>query len=205
MLKFEFVFKLLTVIIFSPLFLCLFNLIMNITGYDYLTKENFLSFLLNPITIIMLIILFILITIYCLFDIGVIITLIDSSYQNRSIKLKDAIIYSYNKSIKVFKPKNILIMFLVLFLIPFLNMGIGANLIYSIKIPEFIMDYINSNHILFIFYLFVIIILIIIFLNWIYSLHYYFLEDCTFKEAIKKSKNLNKKSHLKDLHKYYLV
>ncbi len=199
LLKFEFIFKLLTIIIFSPLFLSLFNLIMKVTGYNYLTKENFLSFLLNPITIIMLILLFILITIYNLFDIGVIITLIDNSYQKKEIKLKDALNYSFKKSLKVFNIKNILIIFLVLFLIPFLNIGIGTNFISSIKIPEFIMDFIVASKPLLIFYSLLIILLIILFLKWIYSLHYYFLEDCTFLEAIQKSKNLSKKKNLKDL------
>lgn len=199
LVTFEFIFKLLTVIIFSPLFLWLFNLIMKITGYTYLTKENFLSFLLNPLTLVMLLILFILITIYTLFDIGVIITLVDSSYQQKNISLKEAIKYSYHKSCQVFHPQNILIMFLVLFLIPFLNLGIGANFISSLKIPEFIKDFIFNNKMLLIFYIFLVIILIVIFLNWLYSLHYYFLENCSFKEAIKKSKNLSRKSHLKDL------
>ncbi len=198
MLKFEFIFKILTVIIFAPLFLGLFNLIMKVTGYTYLTKENFLNFLLNPLTLLMLLILFILITIYSLFDIGVMITLIDSSYQKKTIKLREAIKYSFNKSLKVFHLKNILIVFLVLFLMPFLHLGIGANFITSIKIPEFIMDYINANQMLLILYTIVIILLIMIFLRWLYSLHYYFLEDCSFKEAIKKSSILGHKQHLKD-------
>lgn len=198
-IHFELIFKLLTVIIFSPLFLELFNFIMKLTGYNYLTKENFLNFLLNPLTIVMLIILFILMTFYSLFDIGVIIALTDASSQKKNIKITEAITYSFKKSLKVFSLKNILIMFLVLFLIPFLNIGIGANLIASIKIPEFIMDFIYANKILLILYILLVIILIIILLNWFYSLHYYLLEDCSFREAIKKSKRLSKKNHLKDL------
>lgn len=199
LLKFEFIFKLLTVIVFSPLFLGIFNFIMKITGYNYLTKENFLNFLLNPLTLIMLIILFIFITIYSLFDIGVIIKLVDCSYQKKEVELKEVVTSSLKKSFQVFHLKNILIIFLVIFLIPFLNMGMGISLISSIKIPEFIMDFIKDNQVLSIMYLLLVTFLITVFLNWIYSLHYYFLENCSFKEAIVKSKNLIKKSHLKDL------
>ncbi len=199
MLFFELVFKLATLIIFSPLFLKLFNLIMNVTNYHYLTKENFLSFLLNPITLIMLFILFVFITIYSLFDIGVIITLIDSSYHEKNIKLMDAVKWSLKQSLKVFQPQNILIIFLVIFLIPFLHIGIGTNLITSIKIPEFIMDFIKANYSLLIFYVFIIVALMIVLLKWLYSFHYYFLEQCSFKEAIKKSKNLSQGKHIRDL------
>ncbi len=205
MLKFEFIFKLLTIIIFSPLFLKLFNLIMNITGFPYLTKENFFSFLSNPLTIIMLILLFILMTFYSLFDIGVIIVLIDGSYQKKTIALKEAIKYSFKRALKVFQLKNILMIFLVIFLIPFLNIGIGANLISSIKIPEFIMEYIHANQTLFFFFIILIIFLIGLLLRWIYSLHYYFLEDCSFRKATIKSKNLSKHHHLKDLLKIGLT
>ena len=201
MLKFELIFKLLTVVVFSPIFISIFNLIMKVTGYSYLSKENFGSFLLNPITLVMLVILFLLITFYSLFDIGVIIILIDGSHSEKNISLKEAIIYSLKRSLNVFHFKNILLIFMVIFLIPFLNIGIGINLISSIKIPEFIIDYINSNQILLLLYFFLIIILVVIFLNWIYSLHYYFLENCSFKEAIKRSKSLIKNSHLKDLGK----
>ncbi len=205
LLKFEFIFKLLTVLVASPIFLGLFNLITRLTGYSYLTKENFLNFLLNPITLVMLIILFFLITFYSIFDIGVIIYLTDGSYHKKKIKLKDAIKYSLKKSSKVLHLKNILIVFLVIFLIPFLNMGIGINLISSIKIPEFIMDFIKDNQTLFILYTILVILLMVLFLRWIYSLHYYFLEDCNFKESIKKSNNLSKKNHLKDLIKISLT
>ncbi len=198
-LKFEIIFKVLTILIFSPLFLGLFNFIMKITGYTYLTKENAVSFLLNPITLVMLLILFILLTMYSLFDLGVIITLIDNSYQEKEVKLKDAVCYSLKRSSQVFRPKNLMIIFLVIFLIPFLNIGIGANFISSIHVPEFIMDYIVSNKTLLALYVLLIIALISIFLKWIYSLHYYFIENCTFKEACKKSKNLSKNSNIKDL------
>ena len=205
LIKFEFIFKLLTVVIFTPLFLGLFNLIMQLSGYSYLTKENCLNFLLNPLTIAMLIILFLLLTIYSIFDIGVIISLIDGSKQHKNILLKDALKFSWQRSIKVFKPQNILMVFFVIFLIPFLNMGIGINLISSIAIPEFIMDFIFSNTTLFILYVILVIFLLALFLRWIYSLHYYFLEDCSFKEAMRRSKNLSTKSHLKDLVKISLT
>ena len=205
LIKFEFIFKLLTVFIFTPLFLSLFNLIMQLSGYSYLTKENCLNFLLNPLTIAMLIILFLLLTIYSIFDIGVIISLIDGSKQHKNILLKDALKFSWQRSIKVFKPQNILMAFFVIFLIPFLNMGIGINLISSIAIPEFIMDFIFANTTLLILYVILVVFLLVLFLRWIYSLHYYFLEDCSFKEAMQKSKNLSTKSHLKDLVKISLT
>lgn len=41
---------------------------------------------------------------------------------------------------RVFHRKNILVVFVVLFLIPFLNIGVASGYVGSIAVPEFIMD-----------------------------------------------------------------
>ncbi len=196
---FEICFKLLSLMIFTPLFIGGFNLIMKLTGFSYLTIENITKFLLNPITLIMLIILFLLMTLYTMFDITTIITILDNSYHKRKVKVMDAVLVSLNKCKNVFKLKNIPLAFLVLFLIPFLNIGLSSNLVTTIKIPEFIMDFIVKNQTLLIIFSVLIIILTIILLRWIYALHYYVLEELSFKEARSKSIELSKKNHLKDL------
>lgn len=44
LVEFECLFKLLTLFVFAPLFLKLFNWLMLVTGYSYLTFENFFPF-----------------------------------------------------------------------------------------------------------------------------------------------------------------
>ena len=149
LIGFEIIYKVLTSIIFIPLFLKIFNLIVTITGFDYLTFENVVSFIINPLTIIMLITLLVLITFYTLIDISTIIVILDCSYQKKKISMKEAFIISCNKAFKIFKKKNLLLAFIIIFLIPFLHIGISSSVISTIAIPEFIMDYINSNNFLY--------------------------------------------------------
>ena len=85
LIAFELIFKIMSLIIFTPLFLQLFNLIMKITGYNYLTFENILSFLSNPITVILLVILVFLLSIYSMFDISTIIIILEESYRKKKI------------------------------------------------------------------------------------------------------------------------
>ena len=54
---FQLVFKVTSFLIFMPLFLNLFNIIMKVTGYNYLTLENITGFIINPLVIILLIML----------------------------------------------------------------------------------------------------------------------------------------------------
>ncbi len=198
LISFEFLYKVLSSLIFMPLFLNGFKLITKVCGYSYLTFENFFSFLTNPLVILSLLILLILITFYTLIDIGVVIIILDSSYNKKKIGIKDALIVMLSRIKRIFKLKNILLPFLVIFLIPFLHIGLSSSFIGIIKIPEFILDYILKNKLLLSIYLVVICLLIYLFFRWIYALHYFILEDCEFKEARKRSINLSKKNKIKD-------
>ena len=205
LINFELVYKLISVIIFIPLFLGIFNLTMHLTGYTYLTFENIFSFLFHPFSIFMIILLLILMTIYSLIDISSLIIILDCSYQKEKITAKEAFLTALKKLPKVFKPQNILLAFLVLFLIPFLHFGISSSFISTIQIPEFIMDYIVSNKVLICLYVIVVILLCFLLFRWIYSLHYFILEDKNFKEARGQSIQMSKKNKISDFLTIILV
>lgn len=205
LIKFEVIYKLLLSIILIPFAILGFNLSMKITGYTYLTLENITKYLLNPITIILLILLIIYLTIVTIFDISTIIILFDISYKKEKISLVELIKLSINKCKKIFNLKNISVAFLVLFLMPFLNIGISSNVITSIKIPEFIMDFIKSNYTLSAIYVLAYLLLLSIMSKWLYSLNYMILEDKSFKESRNDSKKLIKGSRLIDILKIFFV
>ncbi len=196
---FELLFKLLSLFIFTPLFINLFNLIMKVTGYKYLTIENLPKFLLNPITILLIVILLLFMMVYTMFDITTLIIILDKSYHKEKVKVIDAVRTSIDKCKNLFHIKNILLAIFVLFIIPFLHIGVASSFVTTIKIPEFIYDFIIKNKVLFSLFSILVIFLIFLFLKWIYSLHYFILEDVSFKEARKRSSKLSKNNYLKDL------
>ena len=57
---FEIIYKLSCVLFFIPVLWNMFDLIMKVGGYSYLTIENIVSFLSNPLVIPLLVILIIL-------------------------------------------------------------------------------------------------------------------------------------------------
>ena len=199
LLIFEFLYKLMIGLIFIPAVIGIFNLTMRITGFTYLTIENILNFALNPITIIFLLFIIIFLTMATIFDISTLIIIFDSSYKNKKISVMDSIKISLSKCKNIFKLKNISVAILVLFIIPFLNIGVTSNVITSIKIPEFIMDFINANQILSIILLLFYIFLLSLLSKWLFSLHYMIIENKSFKSARKSSKNLIKGNRFKDI------
>ena len=134
-----------------------------------------------------------------MFDITTIIVILDASYHEQKIKILDAILLSLKKCIRLFNPKNMMLSFLVLFLIPLLNVGVASNFITTIKIPEYILEFIIQNKLFLILLIIVFIILMIIFFRWIYALHYFVLEEVNFKEAREKSVFLSKEKRGKDI------
>ena len=62
---FEILYKSASTLIFVPLLWKLFDLIMKTGGYRYLTYENILDFLTEPLTLILLLILLILVVCVC--------------------------------------------------------------------------------------------------------------------------------------------
>lgn len=194
---FELIFKLITVLIAMPLFLGMFDLLMKISGYSYLTLENVESFLVHPFTLFFLLLFIVLLAVYNVFDIVTVIIILDQSYQKRKIGILDAVRLSVRKCRKLFRPRRLSLVFLTLFLVPFLSLGMASGLISTIQIPQFIRSYIVKNHMLLLSGV-VMVLLAALLLRWIYSLHYFVLEDRKPKEAGKRSRRLGKKKHLKD-------
>ncbi len=83
-------------------------------------------------------------------------------------------------------------------MIPFLNLGLASSFISTIKIPEFINEFILQNPFLFSLFNILVISLSILLLRWIYSIHYFVLEDVSFNESKKRSISLGKKCHTRD-------
>lgn len=198
LIQFEVIYKLLSTMVFVPLFLSLFQWITKIRGYSYLTFENLFSFILHPVTLFFLFFLLLFLTFYTILDISTILIFFDCSYQKKKITVKEAFFLACQRSVRVFRRKNFWLPFLVLFLIPFLNLGISSGFVSTISIPEFILDFIFKNSFLSCLYILVIFFLSILLFRWLYVLPYFILENCDFKEACRRSANLSKKNKLKD-------
>ena len=198
LIKFELLYKLLSLVFLKPLFSFLFKTIMKVNGYNYLTIENIQSFLSKPSTIAMIIVFLLFLMLYVLFEAINIIVIIDASSQRRKITLKESFLISLKRSLKILRFNNIGLIIFILFIIPFINIGVSSSYLSVIKVPEYIMDYIKSNPLYFTVYVLFMVTLFYKFFNWIYSINYMVIENVSFHKARKLSSDLNKGSSLKD-------
>ena len=205
LVRFELLYKVLLGLILIPCATFLFRLTMKVTGYPYITAENVSAFIKNPITIILVLMIGVFLTVLTIFDISTIIVIFDMSHRTKKVSVKSAINTSLKKCHDMIQPKNFMVAFLVLFLIPFLNLGIGSNVITTIRIPEFVMNYIHKNMILSMLYVVLYFLLVNMLMEWIYSLHYMILENKSFREACQSSKKLVEGHLLMDMFKIVAV
>ena len=199
LIGFEFVFKMLTVLIAVPLFSGAFKLIMKVTGYSYLTLENVAAFILQPVTLLLLIVLIILMTAYNMFDIATVIIILDQSYQKKKVRIREAVGMSVRRCRELLHLSSLPLAFLTLFLIPFLNLGMASGLITTIQIPEFITDYILKDKVLLPLCVTAVLLLAVLLVRWLYSLHFFILEGESFQQARKHSGLLGAGKHIRDL------
>jgi len=198
LVSFELIYKFSTAIIFVPFIWGLFDLIMRVRGYYYLTLENIGAFLLNPFTILALLLIFVIATVGAMIDISAVIFILDQSSQGQKVHLQQVVRFSLKNALRAWKPKNFMLVIVVLLFMPLANIGMASGLLSTISIPEFIMNYIEKNSVLSVLFALAMLVITILIMRWMYAFHYFTLEGCSFKEARRKSSSLIKKRRLRD-------
>ena len=195
---FEVIYKLMTVLVFLPLLAEMFFVSMKITGYPYLAPNNIEGFLLNPIVWLMAIVAIIALTAFTVFDVATVIVIFDHSWHQHKIKLWQAVQISAQKLRGLINHRNILMPLVVLVLLPFVSVGFAFGINRHLALPEFIDNFIFSNPLLLALTILVILVLTILLTRWMYAFHYYVLENCDFKKARAKSRQLIKTHMVQD-------
>lgn len=195
---FELIYKLASAVVFVPFIWHLFDVIMNVSGYSYLTFENIGRFLLNPLTLLALLLLFLIATVYAMIDISAVVFVMDQSAQRNAVRLWDIIKFALKNSLRAMRPENLPLILVVLLLMPLMNIGMASSFLSTISIPDFIMDYISANHILAVLYFALVLLLALIMTQWLYVFHYFTLEGCSFIEAQRRSGHLSGKKRFLD-------
>lgn len=196
---FELLFKIILSLIIMPISISVFDLIMKKTGYSYITVENISSFVWNPVTFTFVVCLLLFLAIIAIFDLSTMIVIFDESYHKNKISLGEAIKISFAKCKNVFKLKNVLSVFMFSFMIPFFNVGIESNFLTSLKVPDFITNFFIRNQSNFMYAIIIYFAIVILLFSWVFSLHYMIIEEKSFKNARRCSRELMNRHQLLDL------
>lgn len=193
LLGFEALLRLATALALAPLVQFFLDNLMALYGYSFITLESLPSFVSHPGVIAAIILLLLILSAISIFDVSAVLIIFDESREDQDISIKEAAHFGLIQALRTFAPNNILLPLYALFLVPLLNLGLTSNVINSIPIPEFVMDYINHNDTYLSLYLIGMAALSWLLLRIIYTFPSFLLEQKSFTESLRRSFALTKR------------
>ena len=187
--------KLFTYAILFPGFSFLFNRSLDLVGLKYLTAENLSVFLHNPIPFITLGLLALIFVILELLYIIGIIYIFDQCRRGYRVSVWQVILFTLRRSMRVFLPRNIIIIPILMFMTPLLHLATLFNLFWSYSVSERIVKLVMTRWYLLVITIVLLVISVVAFFRWMYVFHYFAVEKCHGFEALDRSTYLAKKTH----------
>ena len=199
LLVFELLYKFASMAVFKPLLTGVMKLALKAQGLSYLSDETIGTFIRSPLTWFFLLLIVLGMAFFTLFDICCIITCIHASFRKQAMPLLALMRKGLKTSLRVIYQRNIVMILYLLIIIPMTHALVISGYITKFTVPQFIVDYIMSHTWLAILYVGFWIYIGLRSFHWIYSLHYFCLENCNFKQARKCSWKLQKNHYWTDL------
>lgn len=122
---------------------------MNAAGTAYISQENVARLFKSPVSLLLLLLLGLLFAFYVYFELAAIILCFEAGWQGRTISLRTLIKQTLVQSDRLLHYRNLL---LYLGLIPMFALSffrMSSSMLTAFRIPEFIMDFIRENALLF--------------------------------------------------------
>ena len=199
LLVFELLYKFASMAVFKPLLTGEMKLALKAQGLSYLSDETIGTFIRSPLTWFFLLLIVLGMAFFTLFDICCIITCIHASFRKQAMPLLALMRKGLKTSLRVIYQRNIVMILYLLIIIPMTHALVISGYITKFTVPQFIVDYIMSHTWLAVLYIGFWIYIGLRSFHWIYSLHYFCLENCNFKQARKRSWKLQKNHYWTDL------
>ena len=197
-IMFELLYKLLITVAGFPLLGLCFAGIMRLSGYPYLTRENIWLFLKHPLTILMILAFVLLAATVNMIDISAVIYTLDQSRQKEQAGLVAIIRFSVRNALRIWLPQNYLLVLVLLMLMPFASIGMATGVMSTLSLPGFVTEVILSKKLYTILAAALVMIAGLLLMRWLYAIHYYTLEGCSFRQAHQRSAALSDKHRLGD-------
>lgn len=204
LILFEIILKAMFFILILPISTILIKLTYKISGYKYLTNDVLFSYLKNPITITIFIIILLLNLLYLLLEYYCITKIMHLNINNKRLKQEKFIKQISYLMLNTFRPKNIGFLLLVPIYGLITNIMIWFSLSTATKIPYKITRYLTNNPIYILIICIFVIIVYLLGMMLMFAIHFYALNKSSFVKSIKYSIKIIKDRYLKFLWKFII-
>ena len=195
LLLFELLYKAMFLMILYLLFYGAFRLLLRMMGYSYLTMENMFQFLKNPITLLVLLGLIILCTLFYLVETVSLIIFYQGYVKAHKVSVVQILFPGIRETLCLLKRKGRMAVLLFAFVNAAITLApMIAMFAARFRVPAYIAQVIVEQVIGLGFVVFIVFICLFINFFGIYSLYYCVLGETTFFEGFRKSAKLLKRN-----------
>lgn len=188
----------------TPLLSNIYHMLLSVTGLSYVTLVNIVRFLLNPISLIMAVLLFLIIGLFMLFEICYLITHFSFIENDKKVRFYWVLFISLFKMILFIKKRDIKIIPIAWMTLGIFNLPLVIFAFYRIRLLRYYMDEISDKMFVLFLGLVIIGILCAILLRKLFIFHYYLIEDKSYTVSAKHSKDMEKSRPVQSFF-YFLV
>ena len=152
----------------------------------------FFTVLSNPVCLLIIFGITLIFGFFALFELTTLIVLFNESHFKRHVSLVPLCQKGLERAVRIVKLRNFPLLIFVLIIIPFTEFSLSSSFISHLSLPGFLMSYIFASPTRSLIYYLVSLGLLILVVEWIFSLHYFTLEDHDFTASTRKSRALLK-------------
>jgi len=196
LLQFEFFYRVIGLLVIFPIAQGLFQLSIRLSGYTYVTNLLLFTYLTRPSTIIILMLMLILISIYIVIEMIFLALIFDYGYHAKEIQFRELITLGLRRVFDVIKRYRLRILGPALLFFLSVQLLHLSGIASTVNIPEEVLIEIHKYVWLQIGFYGLAVIGVVIFIESIFTLNFYTIENMSTKLAFKESRRMLKKRRI---------
>lgn len=205
LLFFELIYRVIGLLVIFPIAQGLFQLSIRLSGFTYVTNMLLFTYLTRPSTIIILVLMLLIVSIYIVIEMIFLSLIFDYGYHQKDITIKELITLGFKRVYDVVKKYRLRVLGPALLFFLSVQLMHLVGIASTLEIPEELLVEINKNIWLQVAFYGVAILGVALFIETIFSLHFYTIENLSTKTAFKESRKMLKKRRVEMFFEFILV
>jgi len=190
---FEVVFKIVTNLCMIPGLVLLFNLMLKVTGYSFITRYNIGSILKNPLSILLFAGILLLAAFVSLAEISMLTVFFGYRFKEKQFYLRNLLYLSLRELRRLANPENFILVLCVVCILPIINFNPIAYYIFGNReIPDYMLGTIMQSGELMVLFAVLAAVLVYLTIQMVFIFCYFFLERKNLAESYRCSRALIK-------------
>lgn len=198
LLCFEIVYKIIGISFLFPFFEYSLSLLPKMIGENYLSQENILKLLYNPLAVLLIIGICLLAGLFIYFELTALILYSEKGWSQERITVWGLLKETAVKTAELLLPKRLPV-FLFLPVMLLSAFAMASSYMRLFQVPEFIMEYLVGNRPLFILLMAVIVLFHLLFFSYLFGLPALLLNKMSFLNSWRESLRLLREKKLRTI------